>query len=72
MNGTSDKYPGPIAARREGHAGPMSLFDNLKRGLQVEVVCFDQYVVQYEFRCSNGRFSGHANIYLGRLASIGF
>lgn len=43
----------------------MSLFGNLKAGLQVEVIWFDQYVVQYEFRCSNGRFSGHANIYLG-------
>lgn len=43
----------------------MSLFGSLKCGLQVEVIWFDQHMVQYQFRCSNGRFSGYADIYLG-------
>lgn len=43
----------------------MSLFRNLRCGIQVQIIWFDQHMVQYQFSCSNGRFSGHADIYLG-------
>ena len=37
---------------------------NLNGGIEVEVVWFDQDVVECHFKCSNGRFSGHAEIYV--------
>src|SRR5215470_12112045 len=34
------------------------------KGVQLEVRWFDQDVIECQFRCSNGRFSGMAEIYL--------
>jgi hypothetical protein len=34
-------------------------------GIKVEIVWFDHDLVEYQFTCSNGRFSGVAEIYLG-------
>jgi hypothetical protein len=34
------------------------------RGIEFEVVWFDQYVVQYHVTCSNGSFRGATRIYL--------
>src|SRR5262249_35822393 len=43
---------------------PMTMVSNLKGGIQFEVMWFDQDVLECQFRCSNGRFSGVAEIYL--------
>jgi hypothetical protein len=40
------------------------MISNLKDGIQFEVVWFDQDVLECQLRCSNGRFSGVAEIYL--------
>jgi hypothetical protein len=40
------------------------MISNLKGGLQFEVVWFDQDMLECQLRCSNGRFSGVAEIYL--------
>jgi len=40
------------------------LIHNLKVGIEVEIMWFDQNVIEYQFRCSNGRFSGVAELYL--------
>jgi hypothetical protein len=40
------------------------LIDNLKVGIEVEIIWFDQSVIECQFRCSNGRFSGVAELYL--------
>ena len=45
----------------------MPIFSNLKGGIQVEVIWVDQDVIEYQFRCSNGRFSGQA---LGEVESV--
>jgi hypothetical protein len=45
-------------------ADPMPILSNLKGGIEVEVWWSDQDLTEYQFRCSNGRFSGHAEIYL--------
>ena len=42
----------------------MPIFNNWKGGIEVEVWWSDQDLIEYQFRCSNGRFSGHAGIYL--------
>jgi hypothetical protein len=34
------------------------------RGIEFEVVWFDQDVIEYEVRCSNGSFCGRAKMYL--------
>jgi len=34
--------------------------------MEVEVWWFEQDLIECQFRCSNGRFSGHAEIYLDR------
>jgi hypothetical protein len=36
----------------------------VKNGIEVEVIWLDQDVLEFLFSCSNGRFSGHAEIYL--------
>ena len=36
----------------------------MKSGIKLEVVWWDQDVSQFQVRCSNGRFSGHASIYV--------
>src|SRR5277367_1072876 len=46
----------------------------MENGIAVELVWLDNDVIECQFRCSNGRFSGHAEIYmehgaLGKLAS---
>jgi hypothetical protein len=42
----------------------MSATDDHNLGINVEIVWFDQDVVECQVRCSNGRFSGVAEIYL--------
>jgi len=42
----------------------MAMISNPKGGIEVEVFWCDQHMVEYQFRCSNGRFSGVAEIYL--------
>jgi hypothetical protein len=42
----------------------MSTTDDYNFGMKVEIVWFDQDLVEYQFTCSNGRFSGVAEIYL--------
>ena len=42
----------------------MMLVSNLKGSIEIEVVYCDQHLVEYQFRCSNGGFSGVASIYL--------
>jgi hypothetical protein len=37
----------------------------LKSGIEFTVVWSDQDVIKFRVRCSNGRFSGDANIYFG-------
>ena len=41
-----------------------ALEDRLEGGIEFEVVWSDQDVSQLEVRCSNGRFSGSASIYI--------
>jgi hypothetical protein len=36
----------------------------VNNGIEVEVIWMDQDVLEFLFSCSNGRFSGHAEIYL--------
>lgn len=36
----------------------------MNNGIEVEVIWLDQDVLQFLFSCSNGRFSGHAEIYV--------
>ena len=42
----------------------MAIFSNLNGGIGVEVIWFDQDVVECQVKCSNGRFSGQAEIYV--------
>jgi hypothetical protein len=42
----------------------MAMISNVKGGIQLEVMWFDQNVIEYQFKCSNGCFSGVAEIYL--------
>ena len=42
----------------------MSSTDDHNFGIKIEIVWFDQDVVECRFKCSNGRFSGAADIYL--------
>ena len=41
----------------------MAIFSNLNGGIEVEVIWCDQNVVEFQFKCSNNRFSGHVEIY---------
>ena len=36
----------------------------MNNGIEVEVIWLDQNVVEFPFSSSNGRFSGHAEIYV--------
>jgi hypothetical protein len=36
----------------------------VKNGIEVEIVWLDQHVLEFQCNCSNGRFSGQAEIYL--------
>jgi len=42
----------------------MSTIGDRNFGIKIEIVWFDQDVVEYRFSCSNGPFSGSAEIYL--------
>ena len=42
----------------------MPIITNPKGGIEIEVFWSDQDVIECQFRCSNGRFSGVAEIYL--------
>ncbi len=42
----------------------VTMISNLKGGIQFEVVWFDQDVLECQLRCSNGYFSGVAEVYL--------
>ena len=43
----------------------MPIVSNPKGGIEIEVLWSDQHVVECQVRCSNGRFSGTVEIYLG-------
>lgn len=42
----------------------MPIISNAKGGIEIEVFWSDQQLVEFQFRCSNGRFCGTAQIYL--------
>src|SRR5262249_7968304 len=42
----------------------MSTLGGRNFGIKIEIVWFDQDLVECRFTCSNGRFSGSAEIYL--------
>jgi hypothetical protein len=55
-----------IAAADHGAIGRSSLTQSIKveNGIHLEVIWFDQDVIEIVLSCSNGRFSGLAEIYL--------
>ena len=38
----------------------------MNNGIEVELIWLDQDALEFLFSCSNGRFSGHAEIYVSR------
>ena len=42
----------------------MPIIGNPRGGIEIEVVWSDQDVIKCQFRCSNGRFSGVAEVYM--------
>jgi len=43
----------------------MSLSGDPRFGIKLEIVWFDQDIVEFQLTCSNGRFSGVTEIYVG-------